>query len=99
MLIKIIIGVVVILAVAVVMFWLGNSHRKRTAEKEIGSAEDEAKRTRKFGSAATKSRSRSAAFSRRRNPWTKSSINTSAGRKSSIRSWPMWPLPRKKSPA
>ena len=44
MLIKIIIGVVVILAVAVVMFWLGTNHRKRTAEKEIGSAEDEAKR-------------------------------------------------------
>ncbi len=44
MLIKIIIGAVVILAVAVVMFWLGTSHRKRTAEKEIGSAEDEAKR-------------------------------------------------------
>mgnify|MGYP002625012890 CR=1 FL=1 len=44
MLIKIIIGVIAFLVGAILMFPLGMNYRKRMAEKEIGSAEDEAKR-------------------------------------------------------
>ena len=44
MLIKIIIGIVFFILGAVIMFPLAVNYRKRTAEQEIGSAEDEAKR-------------------------------------------------------
>lgn len=42
--VPVLIGLVVAIAVGVVCFFMGISHRRRTAEARIGSAEDEAKR-------------------------------------------------------
>ena len=53
----VIVGIVCFAVAAVVFFVLGNQYRKNVAEKEIGSAEEEAKRIINESSKAPRARS------------------------------------------